>query len=328
LTRRRRGRGFSYHDAEGRVVDDPGELERIRCLVIPPAWRDVWICRDPRGHIQATGTDAAGRRQYLYHPVWRRQRGAAKFDHVLEFAATLPRLRRRVSRDLAEPGLSRTRVLGAAARLLDLGAFRVGGEAYAVGDDATFGLATLRRDHVSLTRGEITFRYLAKGGAERSHTVVDDEVHAVLAPLVRRRTGEELLAYREGGVWRDVRSADINDYLRDVAGLEVTAKDFRTWHATNLAAVGLASVGGGGSRSARKRAVSRVMREVADFLGNTPAVARASYVDPRVVDLYHEGVTIPVDDLDLPDQLGEVTGHTVTERRVLRLLRDESARAA
>jgi DNA topoisomerase IB len=328
LTRRRRGRGFSYHDAEGRVVDDPGELERIRCLVIPPAWRDVWICRDPRGHIQATGTDAAGRRQYLYHPVWRRQRGAAKFDHVLEFAATLPRLRRRVSRDLAEPGLSRTRVLGAAARLLDLGAFRVGGEAYAVGDDATFGLATLRRDHVSLTRGEITFRYLAKGGAERSHTVVDDEVHAVLAPRVRRRTGEELLAYREGGVWRDVRSADINDYLRDVAGLEVTAKDFRTWHATNLAAVGLASVGGGGSRSARKRAVSRVMREVADFLGNTPAVARASYVDPRVVDLYHEGVTIPVDDLDLPDQLGEVTGHTVTERRVLRLLRDESARAA
>jgi len=328
LTRRRRGRGFSYHDCDGQVADDPQVLARIRGLAIPPAWRQVWICPDPRGHIQATGIDAAGRKQYLYHPVWRQQRDAAKFDHVLDFAAALPRLRRRISDDLARGDLSRARVLAAAARLLDLGAFRVGGEEYAAGEDATFGLATLRRDHVSLNGREITFRYLAKGGMERLHRLADEEVRAVLTPLVRRRSGIELLAYRQGRMWRDVRSSDINDYLRDASGMDVTAKDFRTWHATNLAAVGLAATGPTPSVAARRRAVSRVMREVADFLGNTPTVARVSYVDPRIVDLYHEGVTIPVDDLDLPDELGEVTGHTVTERRVLRLLRDEAARAA
>jgi DNA topoisomerase IB len=320
--RRRRGRGFSYHDPTGAAITDAAELARIRALVIPPAWRDVWICPDPRGHIQAVGTDAAGRRQYRYHDVWRTQRDAAKFDHVLEVGAALPKVRHIVAEHLGERGLTRDRVLATAVRLLDVGCFRIGGEEYASGDEATFGLATLRREHVSLPRGAVRFCYLAKGGLERTLDVRDDDIRTVLRALLRRESDHpELLAYRSGRGWCDVRSGDINAYLREISGIDISAKDFRTWNGTVLAAVALAvdelaaaaqrrdperrdskrSAAGrrGGKRSAagrsaaaRKRAVSRAMREVADYLGNTPTVARTSYVDPRVVDLFGDGVTI------------------------------------
>ena len=310
-TRRRRGRGFSYHDRTGAAIGDPTELARIRALVIPPAWRKVWICPDPRGHIQAVGVDAAGRRQYRYHDVWRAQRDAAKFDHVLEVGAGLPKVREVVAEHIQERGLSRNRVLSAAVRLLDVGCFRIGGEEYASGDEATFGLATLRREHVALVRGAVRFCYPAKGGMERTLDIHDDEVRAVIRALQKRDPGQaELLAYRTGSGWCDVRSADINGYLREVSGIDISAKDFRTWNGTVLAAVVLAvdeleaaaraarkadrraTPTAGRSVDARRRAVGRAMREVAEYLGNTPAVAKASYVDPRVVDLFADGITI------------------------------------
>jgi DNA topoisomerase I len=318
--RHRRGKGFSYADVEGRPLTDPAELGRVRALAIPPAWTDVWICPYPNGHIQAVGTDAAGRRQYRYHDVWRAKRDAAKFDHVLAVAELLPELRARVARALSERGPTKRRVLAAAVRLLDEGVFRVGSEEY----ESSYGLATLRRDHVRVRGSTLEFRYPAKGGVERAVRVVD----AQLAPLVRlllRRPDDhpDLLAYREGRTgWRDVRSADINEYLKETTGCEISAKDFRTWHATVVAAVALAGPRAreAGSPTARKRAVSRAVREVAEYLGNTPAVARASYVDPRVVDRYYDGGTIATTLSTMDGASGDARDDA--ERAVLDLLRD------
>jgi DNA topoisomerase IB len=295
--RRRRGRGVTYLDLDGRPITKPEELARLRALAIPPAWTDVWICQDPRGHIQATGMDAAGRRQYLYHPVWRTKRDEAKFDHMLEVAARLPRLRRRVDADLAGRGLTRGRVLAAVATLLDSGAFRIGGDEYAAGDEPSYGVSTLRPEHVSTRRDCVVFEYVAKGGLERVQTVADPVVCALLRALRRRRGGtDRLFAYWDatGRQWREVRSDEVNGYLREASGVQMTAKDFRTWHATVLAAIELAGAGQQRSATARKRTVARVMREVAEQLGNTAAVAKASYVDPRVVDLFHDGVVARV----------------------------------
>ena len=314
--RRRRGRGFGYHDERGRPITDAEALGRIRALVIPPAWTDVWINPDPRGHIQAVGTDAAGRRQYRYHDVWRAKRDASKFDHVLDVAARLPELRERVDEDLGKRGYPRERVLAAAVRLLDDGLFRVGGESYATVDasgEPTYGLATLRRDHVTVRGATIEFRYPAKGGVERAQRIVDDKLAPLVRGLLRRDDDDvELLAYRDGRDWRDVRSADVNGYLKSVTGCEISAKDFRTWHATVLAAVLLADAPSG-SATARKRAVARVMREVAEYLGNTPTVARNSYVDPRVVDLFHAGSTAKVG--------GDADHRDAAEQAVRELLR-------
>src|SRR5436305_390182 len=291
-----RRRGRRHLDVDGRPLTDPAALARIRELVIPPAWRDVWICPDPRGHIQAVGTDAAGRRQYRYHDVWRTQRDAAKFDHVLEVGACLPKVREIVAEHLRERGLTAHRVMAAAVRLLDVGCFRIGGEEYASGDEATFGLATLRREHVALTRGAVRFCYPAKGGVQRTLDVRDEDVRTVVRSLLRYEPPQpELLAYRNGTGWCDVRSADINAYLREVSGMDISAKDFRTWNGTVLAAVVLAvdeleaaakparrSAGrSAGSRStpARRRAVSRALREVSEYLGNAPPVAHTSALD-------------------------------------------------
>ncbi len=310
------------------MLTDPEVIGRIRSLVIPPAWEDVWICPDERGHIQATGTDAAGRRQYRYHDAWRERRDAEKFEHVLDVAERLPRLRETVSGHLGERGLTRERVLAAAVRLLDLGAFRIGGEAYAAGDDASYGLATLLRDHVAVRGSRIRFCYPAKGGAERELAVTDADVAKVVRSLCRRTSDEpELLAFRNGRGWRDIRSEDINTYLREVTGCEISAKDFRTWQGTLLAATGLALAGPTGSATARKRAVSRVMREVAEHLGNTPAVARTSYVDPRVVDLYHDGVTVSREVARLTKdgaELGPAALQRI-ERAVLSMIRNEAS---
>ena len=293
IVRRRRGRGFSYNWPDGRTVTEPDVLARIRALVLPPAWTDVWICPLPNGHIQAIGTDVAGRRQYRYHDAWREQRDRAKHDRILQFALRLGDARRVVEQHLALPGYPRERVLAAAFRMLDLGFFRVGGEAY-VDENGSYGLATIRRDHVTLRSGAVVFDYPSKSGKQRVQQLVDDDLHAVVRGLLRRKDDQpELLAYRNGRGWRDVRSEDINDYLREVTGVEASAKDFRTWHATVLMAVALAvSREAADSPTRRKRAVARAYQEVAEYLGNTPAVARSAYVDPRLIDMYDAGATV------------------------------------
>ncbi|QOC92680.1 DNA topoisomerase IB [Micromonospora craniellae] len=293
--RRRRGPGWSFLDPHGEPVRDPDELARLRALVIPPAWRQVWISPHPTGHIQAIGIDAAGRKQYLYHPLWRQRQDEAKFDHVLEVARRLPVLRERVGHDLTGRGLRRERVLATVTRLLDMGTFRVGSDQYAVGDDPTFGVATLRPEHARARQGCVVFEFPAKGGIAQVRQVSDPELCRVLTHLRRRRReAERLFGYWDGRQWRDVRADEVNDYLRDASGGEMTAKDFRTWHATVRAATELAVLGPPRSVTARRRAVAGVMRGVAELLGNTPTVARTSYVDPRVVDLFHDGVVVPV----------------------------------
>jgi DNA topoisomerase IB len=323
IRRRRCGRGFSYLGPDTALIKDPRTLARIKALVIPPAWEDVWICVDPQGHIQAIGTDAAGRRQYRYHDLWREQRDQEKHDRVLEFGAALPRIREVVCRHLEARGLRRDRVLAAAVRLIDLGFFRPGGEEYA-GENGTFGLATIRKEHVTLSHGQLVFEYLAKGAKHREQAVAEEQVAAAVRSLRRRRGGgDQLLAYRSGPRWHDVTAADINDYLREVSGGDYTAKDFRTWHATVLAAVGLAvSEGASGSDAARKRAIARVVREVAGYLGNTPAVARASYIDPRVIERYEDGSTIAsvLGDLGKDRDFGDLATRGRAETAVVRLL--------
>jgi DNA topoisomerase IB len=305
ITRVRRGKGFSYVDEEGGHVEEPEVIARINELVIPPAWKDVWICPYPMGHIQATGVDAAGRKQYLYHPKWREARDRQKFDDMVDFARDLPALRDAVRAILeSSDELSRERVLAVAIRLLDRGFFRIGSEDYAVTNE-TYGLATMRKEHVSFeSGGMMVFDYPAKSGVRRVQSVVDPLVIDVVQQLKRRRTGgDELLAYKVGGRWRDVRSPDINAFIKDQTGGDHSAKDFRTWNATLLAAVGLAVSGRAAtSHTSRKRAITRAIKEVSFYLGNTPAVCRASYVDPRVIDAYLDGRTIePVLDAVVAD---------------------------
>ncbi len=331
IARVKRGRGFSYRAPDGSTVTDPVVLERIAGLVIPPAWTDVWICSHPRGHIQAVGTDAAGRRQYRYHDAWRVQRDAEKHERVLEFARRLPAARRTVDAHLAQRGPTRQRVLAATFRLLDLGFFRIGGESYAEAN-GSYGLATMRREHVTISGEMVVFDYTAKSGKHRVQAIVDASVRKVVKALLDRDDpSKELLAYRDRDGWHDVTTADINAYLREVLGADVSAKDFRTWHATVLTAVGLAvSTGAPTSESARKRAVSRVVTEVAQYLGNTPAVCRSSYIDPRVIDLYDDGTTIaPVlERLGADADFGQPATHGQIEAAVLRLLRKPAKASA
>ena len=298
-SRRRRGRGFSYYDENGAPITDRAILDRIRALAVPPAWCDVWICALPGGHIQAVGTDDAGRRQYLYHDEWRRRRDAAKHDRVLRLAHRLPKVRAQIREQLDGRGLSCDRVLAAALRMLDIGAFRVGGDEYAPGpgeEEGSFGLATVRREHVHLRRGGIELRYPAKGGIDQAITLRDSALHGVVRSLLRRHGGgEDLLAYRTKQGWHDVCAEDINVRLKELAGDEFSAKDLRTWNATVLAAVAVAGSAAHGiptSARAQARAINAALDEVAEYLGNTRAVARASYVDPRVLEHYAEGRTI------------------------------------
>jgi DNA topoisomerase I len=293
LRRRKHGRGFVYLDPDGRRIEEPDVLERIHELVIPPAWDEVWICPDPGGHIQATGIDAAGRKQYLYHPRWRARRDQEKFEDMVVFARLLPDLREHVEREMQRGDMGREHVLACAVRLLDRGFFRVGGEDYAV-TNKSYGLATMLKKHVRLRDDTLVFDYPAKSGKRRVQAVVDPLVADAVARLKRRRGGgPELLAFKKGRRWVDVRSEDISEYLKDATGTDVSAKDFRTWGATVLAAVALAVSGEvAETKTGRKRAISRAVKEVAHYLGNTPAVARASYIDPRVFDRYRDGETI------------------------------------
>jgi DNA topoisomerase IB len=335
LTRRKAGKGFTYLDADGERVTEPEDIERISELGIPPAWKDVWICPDSRGHLQATGIDAAGRKQYLYHPQWRTRRDSEKFDEMLDFAAALPKLREHVTADLESTDkLTHDRVLACAVRLLDRGFFRIGSEQYTAQNES-YGLATMRKEHVTLdpeNRGMV-FDYVAKSGKRQIHGVLDPAAFEVVAALKRRRGGgPELLAYKNGRSWADVRSPDINEYLKDATGDDFSAKDFRTWAATMLAAIGLAVAGEvAATPTGRKRAVARAVKEVSHYLGNTPAVCRASYIDPRVIDAYNGGLTIAgvLEDIADTDAVGELPIHQpVVEQAVLDLLDEREASTA
>jgi DNA topoisomerase IB len=319
IGRRRRGSGFSYFDPEGARVSDEDTLERIGAMAIPPAWREVWICGDPYGHIQATGLDEAGRKQYLYHERWQVRSAQRKFESMREFAAILPKLRRAVKRDLAREGMPRERALACAVRLLDLGFFRIGGEEYAETNES-YGVATVLREHVSIEGEEVVFDFPAKSGQRRVQSIRDPEVKAAVEAMRRRRSGpDDLLAFREAGTWRDVRSEEVNDYLQAKAGEEFSAKDFRTWHGTVLAAVELAREGAPSSKGGAERAIRAAIKRVAERLGNTPAVCRSSYVDPRVLDRFRDGKTI---ELRAHTPEGTVTPRRQAriERRVLELI--------
>jgi DNA topoisomerase-1 len=336
-TRRRRGKGFEYLDAAGRRVADPKVLERIRALVIPPAWQQVWICPTANGHIQATGVDARGRTQYRYHDQWRVMQDRQKFEHMLVFGRVLPDLRRRLEpmlagEDVADE-LGEQRVLACAVRLLDLGFFRIGSDSYAE-ENQTYGLATLQKRHARVDGDTVTFDFVAKGGKRRLQSLVDPHVAEVVDALKRRRGGgSDLLAYRRRDGrrvhWVDVHSDDINEFVRSIAGINCSAKDFRTWNATVLAAVSLAVGAGATSATAKRRIVSNAMKEVAHYLGNTPAVVRSSYVDPRAVDLYLNGETIAPALSRLADgvQFGQPSTQGAIEEAVLDLLDPEGTTA-
>jgi DNA topoisomerase I len=303
IARRKHGRGFSYVDSGGERIDDPEVLERIGRLAIPPAWRDVWICMDPRGHLQATGFDAAGRKQYLYHELWRAHRDRDKFDSMIAFGGALPKLRRRVARDIGagskrsrkspaslDERLSRERVLACAVRLLDVGFFRIGSDDYAERNES-YGLTTMLRKHVTIEDSELIFDFPAKSGQRRVQAIADADALEIVTELKRRRGGAQLLAYREDGRWVELDADEVNDYLKRHTSGGFSAKDFRTWNATVLAAVALAvrdreRETSKATRGGRERDVKAAVKTVAAYLGNTPAVCRASYIDPRTrVDL-------------------------------------------
>jgi DNA topoisomerase-1 len=284
LRRERRGGDWLILDSAGEPVTDPAVLDRIRALRIPPAWTHVWIAGFPTAHLQATGLDSKGRRQYLYHPLWRLRRDHEKYDDMLEFAARLPRIRTTTGSLLGARHGERDRTLALAVRLLDIGLFRVGWDRYAR-DNGHVGLTTLRRENVTVRGSEVHFDFVAKSGKRRRMTVRDPQSVAALAKLKHRRgVPDELLVYRSQGGWHRVHAPDVNNALRAWGGGPYSAKEFRTWSATVLAAVALAREHKAGEQG--PRAITRAVRDVSSALGNTPAVARASYIDPRVITLF------------------------------------------
>ena len=292
LTRKRRGKGFAYYDADGELIADDATLERIKDLVIPPAWKKVWISPHANGHIQAVGTDVAGRRQYLYHQAWQEERAEEKFDRVLEMSVKLPQWRSRIAEDLAARGLKRDRVLALALHLLDRGYFRAGGEQYAE-EHESYGLATLQCEHVTLRDDSVAFDYPAKSGVQRTLTIEDPEVVRAVRSLLRRENSDgRFLMCRNGSGWVDIRADDLNARFKELVGDDYSVKDLRTWHGTVLAAAAFVDADPPVSPKVVKRVESAVMKEVSEELGNTPAVARSSYVDPRVVGAYEQGLTI------------------------------------
>jgi DNA topoisomerase-1 len=356
LHRVRRGKGWSYRDDDGRPVDDETK-ERIDSLVIPPAWKDVWICPHPNGHIQAVGTDDAGRRQYLYHPVWREIRDRAKHDRVQELVPLLPDMRRRVRRDLRQEGLSRERVIAVALRMLDLGLFRTGGEEYEQ-EHGTHGVTTLYRKHVTVDGDRVHFRFPAKSGVQRDATVKDPALALAIRALKESHApGKRLLQYRDGQHWREVTGSDVNTEFKALTGSNFTVKDLRTWAATVTAATALAALSVENGQNpkavaeARKRAADKrsrpttpsktaaarterqVVKLVSEQLGNTPAVARRSYVDPVVFEKHSSGTTLATTGrlfkrLSRADRKRALAGEPlspkgrlVVEKAVLKLLR-------
>jgi len=286
ITRERVAGEFRYYDPSGSEVTSPKTLRRLGALGIPPAWKDVWISPDPLGHIQATGVDSRGRTQYRYHQVWREQRDAQKFAHMLRFAGALPVLRSATARDLGRRHLDHDRVTAAAVRLIDLGLFRIGGERYAELDHH-YGATTLQKHDVTVTRDGIAFDYIAKEGKRRTITITDDAVRSVVRALVKSdSTSDSLFSFQDGDTWRPLRSHQVSSYIATRAGGHFTAKEFRTWNATVLMALLLANADPALTLRSRTSTISAAVRGVADWLGDTPAVARAAYIDPRVISRY------------------------------------------
>jgi DNA topoisomerase-1 len=289
ITRKRKGKSsFDYFDTGGKKVTDPDTLLRIRQLVIPPAWEQVWISPDERGHIQAVGRDQRGRKQYRYHPKWREVRDATKYEKMIAFVQALPHIRQRVKRDLAEPGLPREKVLAAVVRLLETTLIRVGNDEYANSNNS-FGLTTLRDRHAKINGSKVRFQFKGKSGVEHDIDLSDPQ----LARIVRKcqeLPGEELLQYvDDAGAVRDIGSGDVNDYLREITGQEFTAKDFRTWAGTVLAATALKEFEFVDSKARMKKNIVRAIESVAKKLGNTRAVCKKCYVHPVVLDSYLDG---------------------------------------
>lgn len=285
------GNGFSYRDLDGSTLPPGPVRDRLESIGIPPAWTDVWIAPFENGHIQATGLDAVGRRQYIYHPEWRERKDRVKFDRALQLAESLPAARRRVTMDLRGEGFPRERVLAGAFRMLDSGSLRVGSERY-TNENGSHGLATLLCAHVQVRKDRVHLSFPAKSGKDWESEIRDADLAALLRLLKRRGGNARLLAYKEGRRWRPVTSADINAYVKERTGSDFTAKDFRTLRGTAAAAASLARTGPQRTAAKRKRAISRAMVDASEVLGNTPSIARKSYVDPRVLDHYHEGGTI------------------------------------
>lgn len=290
-TRVRSGRGFSYRDPNGLTVTDRETRQRLARLAIPPAWADVWIATHENAHIQAIGTDAAGRRQYIYHPVWREKKDRVKFERALELARTLPAARRRVTRALRSPGAGKERALAAAFRMLDAGSLRIGSERYAE-SYGSHGLSTLNGAHARTSGSTVALSFPAKGGLPWESTIDDPDLAEFVRARKARGPEERLLSWRDGSEWKGLSAAEINDYVKECTGGNFTAKDFRTLHGTAAAALALAAHGPEPTQRKRAAAVAEAMKEAASVLGNTPAIARKSYVDPRIVDLYASGVTL------------------------------------
>ena len=321
IRRIRKGDGFVYRRPDGRAVRAQAELQRIRKLAIPPAYEDVWICADPRGHVQATGRDARGRKQYRYHPEWRAARDADKFERMLEFGAALPRIRRRVAKDLEGPIGSRPRretVLATIVRLLDTTLVRVGNDEYAR-ENRSYGLTTLRNRHAEIDGSTLRLKFRGKSGVQHEVALEDPRV----ARVVRRcqaMPGQELFAYvDESGVPRTVGSGDVNDYIREASGADFTAKDFRTWHGTVHALTLWAEQVA--AESAQRLSANEVLAQVARRLGNTVAVCKKSYVHPRVLEIIAAGEADGLERLaDGPAH--RIEGLDLSERQLLGFLGD------
>jgi DNA topoisomerase IB len=289
IRRVRASSGFDYRNQRDGVIRDEETLQRIKKLAIPPAWTDVWISPNPRGHVQATGFDRAGRKQYRYHAAWRDLRDREKFDEIVSFGTTLPLIRHQVARDLGSDRLGHRELLGCAVRLLDLGSFRIGSDRYAVDDD-THGLTTLLAREVTLDGNQIVFRYVGKEHKQHLQHVVDADSRRVVARLLERREPDQrLFAFADRERWVDIHAGDVNHYIREAAGMSASAKEFRTWNATVLTASTLSRADRPLSQRATERAFKSAVTLVAGYLGNTPAIARRSYVDPRVFARYRAG---------------------------------------
>ncbi|MCE9606120.1 MAG: DNA topoisomerase IB [Planctomycetia bacterium] len=293
ITRHRAGNGFRYLGPTGRTLRNAETLARIRALVIPPAWKDVWICPWPNGHLQATGRDARGRKQYRYHERWRTFRDEEKYGRMLLFAATLPRIRRRVAHDLARRGIPRERVLATIVRLLETSRIRVGNEEYAQENDS-YGLTTFRDRHASVRGDRIQFEFRGKSGVMHSIEVEDRRL-AKIVKRCRDLPGYELFQYLDEQVERrSIDSSDVNDYLREISGQDFTAKDFRTWSGSLLAAAALTRQATPPSKTGVRRALAAAVKEVAESLGNTPSVCRKCYIHPAVIEAYEDGSLLPL----------------------------------
>jgi len=292
IRRQRRGRGFTYIAADGSVIRDKAELERIRKLVIPPRWTSVWICPNPSGHLQVTARDARGRKQYRYHPKYRAVRDETKFGRMIAFSEILPKIRERVEHDVALPELSRDKVLATVVWLLERTLIRVGNDEYAR-DNGSFGLTTLRRKHVTVSGAKLRFEFRGKSGVPHSVAVTDRRI-AHIVQRCQELPGQELFQYLDDdGRRQSVDAGDINEYLRRITGRQVTAKDFRTWAGTTLAAAALRELGGFTSEKQAKAKIVTAIDQISQRLGNTRAVCRKYYVHPVILEAYMEGITIP-----------------------------------